>query len=76
MVKKIHLSAEFRQVANDFAYRVRTFSWYDVNRYHFRTTSYNQSLPNQKMMCFRVFTVDLDEVEYYIFFKYLFVDNN
>ena len=34
-------SAELRQVANGFAYRVRKFSGYDVNGYRFRTTSYD-----------------------------------
>jgi hypothetical protein len=37
---------EFR--ANDFAYRVKTYSGYDVNGYHFRTTNYDQIRPNQK----------------------------
>jgi hypothetical protein len=59
------MSAKLRQVANDFAYRVRTFSRYDVNGYRFHTTSYDQSRPNQKTMCSRVFMPGLDEVEYY-----------
>jgi hypothetical protein len=57
--------AKLRQVANDFAYGVRTFSGYDVNGYHFRTTSYDQSRPNRKTMCSRVFMAGLDKVEYY-----------
>jgi hypothetical protein len=59
------MSAELRQVANGFAYRVRTFFVYDVNGYHFHTTSYDQSRPNQKTTCSTVFTTDHDEVEYY-----------
>jgi hypothetical protein len=42
------MSAEFRQVVNVFAYRVSTFSGYDVNGYCFRTTSYDQSWLNRK----------------------------
>jgi hypothetical protein len=34
------MSAELRQVANDFAYRVKKYSRYDVNGYRFRTTNY------------------------------------
>ena len=40
------MRAELRQVADGFAYRVRSFSGYDVNGYRFRTTSYEQSRPN------------------------------
>jgi hypothetical protein len=60
------MSAELRQVANGFAYRVRPFSGYDINGYHFRTTSYDQSRPNRKTTCSRVFTLGIDEVEYYV----------
>jgi hypothetical protein len=42
------MSAELRQVANDFAYRVKKYSGYDVNGYRFRTTNYDQSWPNRK----------------------------
>ena len=59
------MSAELRQVANGFAYRVRKFSGYDINGYRFRTTSYDQSRPNRKTTCSGVFTPGLDEVEYY-----------
>jgi hypothetical protein len=62
------MSVELRQVANDFVYRARTFSGYDFNGYHFRTTSYNQSWPNRKTTCSGVFTSDFDEVEYYSIF--------
>jgi hypothetical protein len=58
-------SAELRQVANDFAYRVRKYSGYDVNGYRFRTTSYDQSRPNRITTCSRVFTPGLDEVDYF-----------
>ena len=36
------MRAELRQVANGFAYRVRSFSGYDVNGYRFHTTSHEQ----------------------------------
>jgi hypothetical protein len=42
------MSTELRQVANDFAYRVKKYSRYDINGYRFRTTSYDQSRPNRK----------------------------
>jgi hypothetical protein len=42
------MSADLRQVANGFAYRVMKYSGYDINGYHFRTTSYDQSRPNRK----------------------------
>jgi hypothetical protein len=59
------MSAELRQVANGFPYRVRKYSRYDVNEYHFRTTSFDQSWPNRKTTCSGVFTPGLDEVEYF-----------
>jgi hypothetical protein len=59
------MSAELRQVANGFAYRVRKYSGYDVNGYRFHTTSYNQSRPNRKTMCSGVFTLSLDSVDYF-----------
>jgi hypothetical protein len=42
------MSAELRQVANDFAYRVKKYSGYNINGYRFHTTSYDQSRPNRK----------------------------
>jgi hypothetical protein len=59
------MSAKLGQVANGFAYRVRKYFGYDVNGYCFRTTSYEQSWPNRKTTCSRVFTPGLDEVEYF-----------
>jgi hypothetical protein len=57
------MSVELTQVADGFAYRVRTFSGYDVIGYHFCTTSYDQSQPNRKTTCSEVFMVGLNEVE-------------
>ena len=59
------MRAELRQVADGFAYRVRSFSGYDVNGYRFRTTSYEQSRPNRRTTSSGVFTPGVDEVEYY-----------
>ena len=59
------MSAELRQVANGFAYRVRKFSRYDVNGYRFRTTNYDKSRPNWKTTCYGVFTPGLDDVDYF-----------
>jgi hypothetical protein len=59
------MSAELRQVANGFACSVKKYFGYDVNGYHFRTTSYDQSRPNRKTTCSGVFTSGLDEVDYF-----------
>jgi hypothetical protein len=59
------MSAELRQVANEFSYRVKKYSGYDVNGYHFCTTNYNQSWPNRKTKCSGVFTPGLDVVNYF-----------
>jgi hypothetical protein len=59
------MSAELRQVANDFAYRAQKYSGYDVNGYHFCKTYYDQSRPNRKTMCSGVFTPGLDDVDYF-----------
>jgi hypothetical protein len=42
------MNAELRQVANDFAYRVKKYSRYDVNGYRFRTTNYDKVGPIEK----------------------------
>jgi hypothetical protein len=59
------MSAELRQVANDFAYRIKKYSGYDVNGYRFRTTNYDKSRPNQKTTCSGVFKPGLDDVDYF-----------
>ena len=59
------MSAELRQVANGFAYRVKKYSGYDVNGYRFRTTHYDKSRPNRKTTCSGVFTPGLDNVDYF-----------
>jgi hypothetical protein len=59
------MSAKLRQVADGFAYRVRSYSVYDVNGYRFCTTSYEASRPNRKTTNTGVFTPGLDGVEYY-----------
>jgi hypothetical protein len=61
------MSVELRQVDNDFAYRVKKYSGYDVNGNYFCTTysGYDKSQPNRKTTCSGVFTPDLDEVDYF-----------
>ena len=59
------MNTELRQVADGFAYRVRSFCGYDVNGYRFRTTSYEQIRPNRETTGSGVFTPGLDDVEYY-----------
>jgi hypothetical protein len=45
---------ELRQLANGFAYKVRSFTYYDVNVYRFHTSTYDQSRPNRKTTNTRV----------------------
>jgi hypothetical protein len=59
------MSAELRQVADGFDYRVRSYSGYDVNGYHFWTRSHEASRANRKTTNSGVFTLGLDNVEYY-----------
>jgi hypothetical protein len=59
------MSAELRQVANGFAYRVKKYCGYDVNGYRFRTTNYNQSRPNRKTTGSGVFMPGLNDVDYF-----------
>jgi hypothetical protein len=59
------MSAELRQVADGFEYRVRSFTGYDVNGYRFHTTSYEQSRPNRRTTSTGVFTPGQDGVDYY-----------
>jgi hypothetical protein len=59
------MSAELRQVADGFEYRVRSFTSYDVNGYRFHTISYKQSWPNRRTTSTGVFTPDQDGVDYY-----------
>jgi hypothetical protein len=59
------ISDELRQVANGFAYRVRSFTGYDVNGYRFHLASYKQSRPNRRTTNSEVFTPDTDGLNYY-----------
>jgi hypothetical protein len=59
------MSAELRQIDNDFAYRVKKYSGYDINGYRFCTTNYDKSRPNWKTTCYGVFTPGLDDVDYF-----------
>ena len=59
------MCAELRQVADGYAYRVRSFTGYDMNGYRFHTTRHEQSWPNRRTTNTEVFTQGLDGVEYY-----------
>ena len=59
------VSAELRQVANDCAYRVKSFGAYDVNGYRFHTTRHKQSRPNRRTTNSGVFMPGDDGLEYY-----------
>ena len=56
---------EMRQVANGCAYRVLSYSGYDVNGYHSHTKIHEQSRPNRRTTNSGVYTTALDAVEYY-----------
>ena len=56
---------ELRQVANGCAYRVLSYSGYDVNGYRFHTKSHEQSRPNRRTTNSGVCTTTLDGVDYY-----------
>ena len=59
------MSAELRQVANGFAYRVKSFGAYDVNGYRFHTTKHEQIWPNQRTTNTGVFTPRDDGLEFF-----------
>ena len=59
------MSAELRQVANGYAYRVKSFGAYDVNGYRFHTTKHEQIRPNRRTTNTGVFTPGDDGLEYY-----------
>jgi hypothetical protein len=59
------MDGELKQVAKGFAYKVKSFTVYDVNGYRFHTRSYKLSLPNQKTTNTRVHTSDTDDRDYY-----------
>jgi len=48
------MDAELKGLAKGFAYKVKSFTVYDVNGYRFHTRGYELSLPNQKTMNTRV----------------------
>jgi hypothetical protein len=59
------MTVELRQVADDFDYRVKSYTGYDVTGYRFRTTTYEQSRPNRRTTSTRVFMPGADDTEYY-----------
>jgi hypothetical protein len=61
----VSINDELRQVANGCAYRVKSFTGYDVNGYRFHTASYEQSWPNRRTINSGVFTPGTDGIDYY-----------
>ena len=59
------MSAELSQVAGGCAFRVMSFTGYDVNGYRFHTTRHEQSRPNRRTTNTGVFTPTLDRLDYY-----------
>ena len=59
------MSAELRQVADGFGYRVKSFNSYDMNGYRFHTMGYEKSRPNRRTTNTGVFTPGQDGVDYY-----------
>ena len=59
------MNVELRQVADGCAYKVRSFTGYDINGYCFHTTRHEQSRPNRRTTSFGVFTPGVDDVVYY-----------
>ena len=59
------MSDELRQVANGFAYKVQSFTIYDVNGYRFHTTRHEQSRPNRRTTNTGVCTPGTDDRDYY-----------
>lgn len=59
------MSQELRQVANGFDNKVKAYSGYDVNGYHFHTRSYEQARPHRKTTNSGVCTPGTDGLEYH-----------
>lgn len=59
------ISAELRQVADGFNFRVMSCNVYDVNGYRFHTTSYEQSRPHRRTTNTGVMTPGTDGKDYY-----------
>ena len=59
------MTPELRQVADGCAYRVMSYSGYDVNGFRFHTKRHEQSRPNRRTTNAGVCTAASDGVEYY-----------
>jgi hypothetical protein len=59
------INGELRHVANGCAYRVKSFTGYDMNEYLFHTASYEQTQLNRRTTNSRVFTPGTDGLDYY-----------
>ena len=59
------MSDELRQVANGFKLRVKSYTGYDVNGYHFHTSRHEQNRPRRKTTNSQLFTQGTNGVDYY-----------
>jgi len=59
------MDAELKGLAKGFAYKVKSFTVYDVNGYRFHTRNYERSRPNRKTTNTGVRTPGTDERDYY-----------
>jgi len=61
----VYMTPELRQVADGCAYRIMSYSSYDVNGFRFHTKRHEQSRPNRRTTNAGVCTAASDGVEYY-----------
>ena len=59
------MDAELKGLAKGFAYKVKSFTVYDVNGYRFHTRNYERSRPNRKTTNTRVRMPGTEERDYY-----------
>jgi hypothetical protein len=59
------MDAELKGLTKGFAYKVKSFTVYDVNGYRFHTRNYEWNRPNQKTTNTEVRTPNTDERDYY-----------
>jgi hypothetical protein len=59
------MGAKLRQIAQGCQYRTLSYKHYDINGFHFRTTTHQRNHHNAKTISSGVLTVGEDGVEYY-----------
>jgi hypothetical protein len=59
------MSDELRQVAGGLAFKVKSYTSYDVNGYRFHTSAYERSRPNRRTTNSGVLTPGTDGLDYY-----------